>query len=290
VIAQTAKTSRWVRLADLFPWSTRLLVVLAAALTVAGVVVAAGDGRGDIWWAGLYLATGVIPTAWAVLQPLWRADGASSAIFVALQRCVLIPLIVGPILAVVSAVVVLLPPVAQRITDSRLADGWHYYFPADGGAPVYQALVLGGLAGIFIPMLVGLALSVVVVVPWVAFRRPREFAEANMLDTSEKSAAANSTAGKLFAVVLVLVFAVPTLIVVGSREASANDFWQLFATWPLVFTNFERYWGDAMWMLGVVLAPLTLVIAIVVRLVQRPDRARRAAAGVNAFGDGGDRS
>lgn len=270
----------------LFPLSTQILIALAVVFSVACLIIATGDVNGDSWWSSGFMWAAAIPTAWAVLQPLWRPDPLIPAIFAALLRTIVIPVIVAPIIAIVNSVVILLPPVAQLIRNSARPDGWHYYFPADSGLPIFQTLVLGGLMGIIVAMLLGLALSVAVVLPWVAFLRPREFAKSNQLDTSEENANANSTAGKFFAIMILLVFLIPGLIIFGSRNSVAGDIGELWTTWTLLFSNPERYWGDAMWMAGLALIPIGVITVIVVKLMQRPDHAARAASGTAARGDG----
>lgn len=273
-------------LARVFPLSTQILTALAVVISVACLIIAAGDAEGDVWWSSGFMWAAAIPTAWSVLQPLWRPDPVVPVIFAAMQRTIVMPIIVAPIIAIVNSVVILLPPVDQLIRTSARPDGWHYYFPADDGLPLFHTLVLGGLAGMIISMLLGLALSVAVVLPWVAFRRPREFAASNQLDTSEASAKNNNIAGKFFAIMIILVFLVPGFIIFGSRNSTASSISQLWTTWPLFFSDPEHYWGDAMWMAGLALIPVGIITVIVVRLKQRPDHDARAASGTAARGDG----
>lgn len=273
----------WVRFFALVPVWMLLLTCVVAAL---GVVLTAGDGRGDNAWSWLCLVgAAAIPTAWCVLRPLWKPDPNLPTIFAALQRTVLVPALITPLVATVSTVVVLLPPVADLIVRSRRPDGWHYTFSVDDGHPVFVTLVLGGLANWIVAMLVGLALSVVVVIPWVAFVSPRQAIASNMLDTSPEHLAANTRAMRFFAVLILLVFLVPTFIVVGSQEAVAGSVGEVFGTWFRVFDEPREYWADLMWMVGLATIPVGIVLLLVVRLLQRPDRALRAAAGVNARGD-----
>ena len=42
----------------------------------------------------------------------------------------------------------------------------------------------------------------------------------------------------------------------------------------------DRYWGDLVWVVGLLLVPLGLLALVLTMIWQRPDRERRAAAGV----------
>ena len=42
----------------------------------------------------------------------------------------------------------------------------------------------------------------------------------------------------------------------------------------------DRYWGDLVWVAGLLLVPLDLLALVLTMIWQRPDRERRAAAGV----------
>ncbi len=268
----------------MFSWPTRILIAVGAIVAVVGVLAEAGDGRGARWWAGvLTIGAACLPTAWAVLETLWRPDPALRTPLAALNRSLMVPLLAAPVIALVGAVVVLLPPVSATIAATRTASGWHYYFPADQGAPVYQVLFLGGLISLATAILLGAALTVLVVLPAVAFGRPREFADANMLDGSERNAADNRVAGRFFSVLLILVIVIPTAIVIGSRNARAESLGELPGTGWRVFVDPGTYWGDGVWALGFVLIPVGIVALVVVAVRQRPDVPRRARAGVSAL-------
>jgi len=267
-----------------FSWPTRILIAVGAAVSAFGVVAEAGDGRGARWWAGvLTVGAACLPTAWAVLETLWRPDPAMPAPMAALNRSLLVPLLAAPVIAVVDAVVVLLPPVSAAIAASRMASGWHYYFPAGQGAPPFQLLVLGGLINIVAAMLTGVALTVLVVLPAIAFRRPREFADANMLDGSKRNAADNRTAGRFFSILLILVLVIPTAIVIGSGNASAESLGELAGTCWRVFVDPGTYWGDGLWAFGILLIPVGLVALVIIATRQHPDVRRRSQAGVSAL-------
>src|SRR5690554_368761 len=251
------------------PASAWWLTGVAGILMVITVLNAAGDPGGDGGILSAFIFPASVPTAWAVLQPIWTRYGDVPSIYVSLSRTLLVPLIAGPIVAVVGGITVMTPAVANTIAATTGPSGFHYYFAERDGHPLMQVLVLGGLANTFIAMLVGLALSVFVVLPWFAFARPREFMRANHYDDSDDAAPANTIASRTFAVLIMLVFAVPTLIVYGSGEARADNLGELFGTWWRVFTDPEIYFGDFLWMIGVALIPLAIAATVITALVQR---------------------
>lgn len=271
-----------------FPPSTIVVTLVAAALSAYGVLLATADPRGDNPLALAFLASGAIPTCFSVLAPLWGLGTGHPPVFESLSRVVLFPLLVAPVFVVVNVVTVSLPVAAARITASRGPHGSHYHFPADDGPPALQMLVLGGLAGLIVSMLAGLAAWVFVALPWSAFRRPAAFAEANQLSTAPQDRAANARGSRLLALVIMLAFAVPTMIVVGSNYAKdADGPVEALLGAHQVFTDPGRYWGNALWVAGMALVPVILVVAVLVRIIQRPDHGLRAATGWSAWG--GDR-
>lgn len=253
----------------LMPASAWWLTGVAAILMVLTVFHAAGDTGGDGGVLSAFLFPASVPTVWAVLQPIWTRYRDVPSIYMSLRRTLFVPLIVGPIVAIVGAITVMTPAVTDTIAATTGPGGFHHYFAERDGYPLVQVLILGGLANTFIAMLIGLALSVFVVLPWFAFARPREFMRANNYDDSDEAAPANTIASRTFAVLIMLVFAVPTLIVYGSGEARADNLGELFGTWWRVFTDPEVYFGDFLWMLGVALIPLAVVATVITAAVQR---------------------
>ena len=92
----------------------------------------------------------------------------------------------------------------------------------------------------------------------MAIRKPRQLASANMLDTDPKYAAQNSAAGLAMALLLILVFLIPTLIVAFDGVAEAVGWW---------------------------LIPVGIAAVLVVGVMSKTDRKRRAAAGVSGLTD-----
>lgn len=279
----------WFR--TLVPWTVWLWVGIAVVLTVISVYLGSADGRGELGILGVYMATAVLPTAWGVLQPMWRDFGDVPGIWLSLTRIVVIPVVAGIPVGIAAGLTVLMPVVAERIAATTREDGWHFWFGSDRGANyISDAFVLGAIGSICIAMIAGLAIAVTIVLPGIAFFNPRKFSRENLLDDSEENRAVNATASRFLAVLIFLIFAVPTMIVVGMNESWSGSFGEMLVTWPMVFTNPEYYWGDALWFLGVVLVPVGIVLMFLTRAAQRPDRAARARLGVNAYGDEPDDS
>jgi hypothetical protein len=103
----------------------------------------------------------------------------------------------------------------------------------------------------------GVAGLLLVTLPYFVVVRPREYADANMLQAGRENLRAARVSGLALVVVLNLVFAVPALVVFGTR-----------------------YHHDLMVVIGWSLIPLGVVAVIIAAVVQRPDRARRKAAGL----------
>ena len=259
---------------------TPLLVVTLAAsvvLAVLGALDAARDPRGDRLWGTLSVGAPVLATVVAVLSATFsRKKGAMSA----LRNVLLVPLVAGPLCAVAVTVTVHLPPVHRQIEAAWASGkGFHYWFPSD--TPLLgQTLGLTLLAGIFLGMLAGLAVVVVVSLPVLALWRPDAVVEQNMLDTSPEAAATNRRAVRTLALLLFMVFAVPACLVVGSEEARADGLLEAFTNLDDFLAEPGRYWADLVWVVGLLLVPLTLLALVLTMIWQRPDRERRAAAGV----------
>ncbi len=146
-----------------------------------------------------------------------------------------------------------------------------------------SALTGVGLGGLIISILAGLLVTVVVVIPVVAFRHQKGFVAQNLLDTSPEFARTNAAAGKGLAVLLILVFLVPTLIVVGSSNSHSDGLLEAFNQCWQVFSEPQTYWADMAWVVGVVLIPVGVFLMFYVRVKQRPDHLARAISGTGAL-------
>lgn len=259
--------------------STIVVTVLSAIVSIPVVWIIAADPDDLVEPIGWYaMLPGVVPTAWVVLQAVWSRDPDRSGIMVALARTLAIPFIAAPVGAVANTVVVALPPVMDRVRAAQ-ADGHHYWFAADAGHPVVQTLGLGLIAGLFASMLVGLALSVFVVLPAIAFVRPRQAIADNMLNGAPEHEAANTAVMRVFALMVMIIFASPTLIVVGANSASADGIGELFGGIGYYVAAPGDHLAEWSWLLGMALIPLGLLAGGFVWSRQRVDHAARDQLG-----------
>jgi len=153
--------------------STRVVTLVAVALAAVCVVAAAGDADGELWWAPGFVLAPAVPAVWSALITLWRPDPFLRTILAALQRTLVVSLVAAALVACVNTVVVLLPPVAHRITTVMGPDGAHHYFATRDGSPWSITLLLGGTLSLGLALIAGTVVTVVVVMPWCAVRRRR---------------------------------------------------------------------------------------------------------------------
>lgn len=267
--APKAKPS-WFR--GLFTPAMFVVIAVSVIGAVYGIYLSAKDGGGDVWYATwIFIGSLTLPTVWSIMSTLWRPS-QFPPIMDALARTVVVPLVTVWPGAIAAGIAVLLPPINHIIVDARRPkDGWHYMFAADEGSPLGTTLGLGGLMGIIIAMLLGLFLSIFLVLPWEAWVNPKRAIEGNMLDASTEAAVtANTAAMKMFSILLMLVFAIPTLIIVGKDNARAYSVGEAFANVPRFLEYPADYWGDLMWVAGIVLIPLGLILMFAVRSKQKP--------------------
>ena len=265
---------------------TLALIVLTVPLSIWGVLrTAADENDHGLLTAFLLTATATLPSAWSVIRVIW-SESATVAIMIALLRTVLVPIIVAWPPAIAAAITVHVPAIRARIAASQGDDGWRYFLGERDGSLLGQTLGLGGLVGMIFAILTALALSVFVVLPTLAWLKPVGAAKSNMLLTDTPENRAASTVGiRLLSIVLMLTFAVPTLIIFGAEEATANSLWQAFERLPRFVIEPQYYYGDVLWVLGVLLIPLGVLIIWWLLRVQRPDVAARAQLGVNSAAD-----
>ncbi len=262
------------------------LVLATIPLSVWGVMRTAADPN-DTGALTAFLLTGtaVLPTAWSILCPLWKED-AKVAIMVSLVRTIVVPIVVCWPPAVTVLITVSQADVMQQIVETRRPDGWRYFFGGEDGGVVQQAIVLGGLAGMIFAMLTALALSVFVVLPVLAWFKPLGAAESNMMMTATKEDQAAAKSGiRMLSVILMMTFAVPALIIFGKNNASARSWYEAFATAPRFFAEPEYFYGDVMWVVGILAIPVGILLIVWLRRVQRPDLRKRAEWGVNSWED-----
>jgi len=263
-----------------------LLTILSAVLAVVGIYRAAGDGPGDLSFTlSLGFIGACLPTAWAVLRGLWNPDPVVPANMNALLRTLVVPFLTVWVPTLCATVTVLLPPVNHLIESERRPNGWHYTFATEDGAPWFVALVMFGLIALLFAMLGGLMLAVFVVLPVLAFIRPKEAAAGNQLDTSDEAMKSNTLGSKVIAVLVMLAFAVPGFIVFGAEYGQSSSVGEAFSNSLKFFSDPAYYWGDLMRVVGILLIPVGVVALVVAKMVQKPNHAARAATGTAAFSD-----
>jgi hypothetical protein len=254
-------------------WVTWALIAVSVPITVIAMLEAARDPHGDtVWGVLMYIPPGVV-TAYAVIELLW-APGRQLA--GAMFRMLAIPGAAAVVSTVTIAITYALPPVQEVLAETRDPDGWHYWLGAEEGNP----WLLSFLAGYGLGVLVGLVAWVFVVLPVTAFRRPREFAETNMMSTRREDFERNRRAGIAISFLLILIFAIPSLIVGGAATADADDMVELFTNAGWVLQNPVENLGEIAWFIGLLLIPVAIWLVWYIYVTQRVDRAARAASGM----------
>lgn len=237
--------------------STRVLMVVGAAVAaLALVLVLTADASLASASAYVVMLASVPAVAWSVLQSLWRPDRGLGVVMAALYRTMVMPFFAAVPVAVVFLLAVALPP-AWRAYETREWRGstWDGPLPGDEATLLaWCALVL--FVGILVSLLVGLALSVFVVSPVLAFWWPEQYIGDNLMSRAPADRARNVLAVRALSLLIPLIFVVVTLLVV-----------------------FEP--GDGPWWLGLLLVPVGVAALVVVVRAQRPDHAARDTRGVS---------
>ncbi len=226
-----------------------VLTVVGLALYVAAIHAALGDPRDELGWPPFALLGAVaIPTAWLVLEPL--LSPARSSPMNSLARTVWGPILPAIGQFLIGLVLLVATDLPAAMTAARAAR--HGLLRDLDLDPAPLLLVVGPLMGLVAGLTVGLALSVVVVLPAYAFLMPKAAMAANDYDTGEAAAPANTVAIRALAILLVIVFASPTLIIAGA----AGPGWVPILGWALI--------------------PIGIALIVWIRLIQRPhDRDER---------------
>ena len=152
--------------------------------------------------------------------------------------------------------------------------------------PLFQTLLLCGVGAMVFAMLIGLLLTVLLLLPTLAWLKPIATARSNMLltDTAEDRVAAKR-AIRMIAGIFVLVFVVTSLIFFGSREARSATVIDAFANIPHYLQDPLGYLGDIAWVLRVLSIPFGIWFVVSTVRVQQPDLELRAERGVNSLAD-----
>ena len=222
-----------------------IALAVAVALTVYAVIDAAADFYGDrIWGNGMLIGPSLV-VAFATVQLVWKGTDAVlqqwqarvfGLNFIATVAC--------------SAAFALTYP----FVTVQYGKGGFQYWLGEGWATI----IFPSLLGFGFALLAALVGFVFIVIPFLAIATPRRLARANMLDPDPKFEAQNGRAGLAMALLLILVFLVPTLIVAFDGVAETIGWW---------------------------LIPVGIAAVIFIAATQRTDRKRRAAAGVSSLPD-----
>jgi len=222
-----------------------IALAVAVAITVFAVIDAAADYYGDRPWGNGMLIGPALVVAWSTIQLMWKG---TDAVLQQWQARVFGLNLIATV-ACTLAFAVTYPSVTVQY-----GKGGYQYWLGEGWATI----VFPSLLGFGFALLAALVGFVFILVPFMAIRAPRRLASANMLDTDPKYAAQNSAAGLAMALLLILVFLIPTLIVAFDGVAEAVGWW---------------------------LIPVGIAAVLVVGVMSKTDRKRRAAAGVSGLTD-----
>lgn len=218
---------------------------VAVALTVYAVIDAAADYYGDRIWGNGMLVGPALVVAFSTIQLIWKG---TDAVLQQWQARVF-----GLNLIATVACTLAFAVTYPSVTVQYGKNGYQYWLGEGWATIIFPSLLGFGFA-----LLAALAGFVLILVPFMAIRAPRRLASANMLDTDPKYAARNSRAGLAMAILLILVFAIPTLIVGFDGIAETIGWW---------------------------LIPVGIAAVLFVGITQKSDRKRRAAAGVSGLTD-----
>ncbi|SDE02521.1 hypothetical protein [Glycomyces harbinensis] len=225
-----------------------IVAVVGVLASAWGLVVAVGDpdGENPVSWL-MFLgpaAAGGFPT----LELAWSRDRDLSTASIK-RRWFRLP-ILGALAALAAmGVAEIVMNATGAVAAAQAEDQWHYWFPTDGPSP---ASVMFALLGWVIALLFSLTFFMLVLWPLQLVLRPRQAIGENMMDTSEPNLRRNRAA---LALTLLLVIDAFVISVALALEID----WLAVA--------------------GVVIGVVMLVVVV---LLQRVDKQRRAEAGLPA--------
>ena len=199
-LVRTPKPGLGYYLRDALTWGGVVSLVIGAAVTVFGVVVAASDVHGENPW-GLGMAFGgTIAPAFTTLHLCWRATDDYR-----LQWAFRIYGVSG-IAAIVNTIAALIAILVVPIEYSRT--GFNYLLSG-------PALLLPAFVGLIAGAAASVVVFLVIVLPFLSVARSRRAIAGNLLSANPAFAARNRRAMIGLSVLLILVFLIPTLIVIG---------------------------------------------------------------------------
>ena len=224
---------------------TVIVLAVSVAAVVYGVVDAASDFYGDRLWGNGMLLGPALVVAFSTVQLVWKGDERVIAQWGAR--------VIG-LNAIATVLATLAFTITYPLVTVQYGKAGYQYWLGEG----WQTIMFPSLLGFGMGLLAGLAGFILVVLPFMAIKAPRQLASANMLDMNPKYEARNTAAGLAMVVLIILVFLIPTLIV-----------------------GFGGVAGTVGW----VLIPVGVGLTIFVGVMQRSDKKRRAAAGVSGLTD-----
>ena len=205
-----------------------LALIVGMTLTVIGAISAAPDTHGENPWSYAIFVGPAIVTAYLALELCWKATDA-----LVLQLAFRV-YAVGAVVAAINTIVFMITITAGHpVVYGR--DDFHYWLNG-------PYLIIPSLLDYFFGMVSGFAVLLVITLPFVSVMRSRVAIPANMLSENPAFATRNRRAMIALSVLLILVFLVPTLIVIG---------------------NPVTVW------IGIALIPLGVFLAIFVSVTQR---------------------
>ena len=177
-----------------------LALIAGMTLTVIGAISAAPDTHGDNPWSYAIFVGPALVTAYLALELCWKGTDA-----LVLQLAFRV-YAVGAIVAALNTVVFVIAIAGNPVVYGR--DDFHYWLSG-------PYLIIPSLLDYFFGMVSGFAVLLVVTLPFVSVMRSRVAIPANMLSENPAFATRNRRAMIALSVLLILVFVIPTLIVIG---------------------------------------------------------------------------
>ena len=258
-------------LRETFSVETWIALVVGVVVTVVGVHLAAAspESRGLI---SVMVMGPIVATALAVAQLVRRGNQFLVPQFFFLT--VIVSFASATICTIAVYVTIALP----GLEILRDAQGDNYLIDAPPAMSV-------GVVGVILALLAGVAVFLVIVLPVISISRPRQFAEANMLNTDPKFAVRNRRAGIAMSFMLAALLLGIVLIVVAAGESSANSVFGAVANLGQFSSAPSLYVWDLLWVVGVLLVIAGGVLVIYVAITQRTDLKRRGESGTASLID-----
>lgn len=206
-------------LRETFTWDAVLLLLVSIALAVTGASSAASDVHGESPWGNALWVGPAIVAGYTTLSLCWRATD-----FFTFQWVFRLYAVSG-IAAVLNTIATLITVLVVPIEYAK--HGFNYWM---SGPFWLIPLGAGMLAGVGASVIVFVA----IVLPFVSVARTRIAIRGNLLSENPAFAQRNRRAMIGLSVLLILVFLVPSLIVVGLEVENQLAVWIGIALSPLL--------------------------------------------------------